>query len=239
MANIDVYERNLETAVKAMEAEKYSEAFFYWTKAIRMAEQLGINDLKLYINRAKCFLQAEQYYYAMQDANHVLTADPDNILGHLRKAEIFYETGHLLEAIPEIGKCFDLATTKEEKEQVLQWQKKCRSEASRQRMREEQLPYVGAAVGIVISSIGVVADALAYGSGSYIAHPVLKALVVMITAGTCYLAALFYRYKSGQTRKALLAPPPAVDKLPATNGQLPQKTSASSWLPKSYHSKKD
>ena len=43
-----------------------------------------------------------------------------------------------------------------------------------------QLPYVGAAIGIVIASLGVVADALAYGSASYIAHPVLKALIVIV-----------------------------------------------------------
>ena len=35
----------------------------------------------------------------------------------------------------------------------------------RQRIREEQLPFVGAAVGIVIASIGVVADALAFKTG--------------------------------------------------------------------------
>ena len=132
MANLENYERNKETAMRAMEEEKYSEAFFYWTKAIRMAEQLGFShDLKLYIHRSKCFLHTDQFFYAMEDAKRVVTAEPDNIMGHLRMAEIFYETGHLLEALPEISRCFDLACTKEEKDQVLAWQRKCRTEASR------------------------------------------------------------------------------------------------------------
>ena len=197
------------SAEKCMKEEKYAEAFFHWTKAIRM-EMPGDATLttKMYAQRAKCFIQTEQFYYAYEDAKHVLQLDPEYALGHLRMAEVYYETGHFSEALPVIGQCFALTPGKAEKEYLMEWQRKCRRDAAKQKMKDEQLPYVGAAIGIVIASLGVVADALAYGSSSFIAHPVLKALVVMIMAGSCFLMAVLIRRSSVSNRKALLMPPP-------------------------------
>ena len=47
-------------------------------------------------------------------------------------------------------------------------------------------------------------DALTYGSGSYIAHPVVKAIIVMLVAGSCYLVALIVRTNSINNRKSNL-----------------------------------
>lgn len=60
----------------------------------------------------------------------------------------------------------------------------------------------------MIAALGVVADALAYGSSSYIAHPVLKALVVILMALAFYSIAVLIRRSSVNNRKALLLPPP-------------------------------
>ena len=73
---------------------------------------------------------------------------------------------------------------------------------------DEQLPYVGAAVGIVIASLAIVADALAYGSSSYIAHPVLKAIIVILVASSCYFMSLIIRTNTINNRKELLSAPP-------------------------------
>lgn len=51
-------------------------------------------------------------------------------------------------------------------------------------------------------------DALTYGSGSYIAHPVVKAIIVMLVAGSCYLVALIIRTNAINNRKSLLMSPP-------------------------------
>ncbi len=195
-------------AEQCMKEEKFAEAFFYWTKAIHMSEQQGQLDTQMFAQRAKCFLQSDQFYYAFEDAKKVLQLDPQNALGHLRLAEVYYETGHFLDALPIIGKCFTLTTGKAEKEYLMEWQRKCRKEAARQKLKDEQLPFVGAAVGIVIASLAVVADAMAYGVGSYIAHPVVKAVIVMAVAGACYLIAVFIRRNSINNRKELLLPPP-------------------------------
>ena len=75
----------------------------------------------------------------------------------------------------------------------------------------------GAAVGIVIASLAIVADALAYGSASYIAHPVLKAIIVILVASSCYFMSLIIRTNAINNRKSLLSPPPdlfGVDKEP-------------------------
>ena len=48
----------------------------------------------------------------------------------------------------------------------------------------------------------------AYGSGSYIAHPVLKAIIVILVAGSCYFIALVVRSSAINNRKSLLMSPP-------------------------------
>ena len=121
-------------AEACMKEEKYAEAFFHWTKAIHLVEngKIGLaTETKLYAQRAKCFLQSEQYYYALEDARKVLEIDPENSLGHLRLAEIYYETEHFMEALPVIGKCFSLTIGRSEKEHLLEWQRKCRKDAAK------------------------------------------------------------------------------------------------------------
>jgi len=197
------------SAEKCMKSGKYAEAFFHWTKAIHMAESKKGKklDTNMFAQRAKCFIQNDQFYFALEDANKVIDIEPNNIMGHLRLAEVYFETGHYTLALPEISKCFTLSQVKAEKDYLLEWQRKCRRDAAKQKMKDEQLPYVGAAIGIVIASLGVVADALAYGSSSYIAHPVLKAIIVIIIAGSCFLVAYLIQRQTINSRKALLEPP--------------------------------
>ena len=136
-----------KSAEMSMKSEKYTEAFFHWTKAIHMSEQKGKATTYMYAQRAKCFMSSDQFFYAMEDAKRVIDMEPSHPLGHLRLAEVFYETGHFLEALPEINRCFQLAPSKVEKDHLLEWQKKCRKNAAKQKLKDEQLPYVGAAIG--------------------------------------------------------------------------------------------
>ena len=72
--------------------------------------------------------------------------------------------------------------------------------------------------GIVIASLGVVADALAFGASSIIAHPVLKALVVILCASTFFFIAILIRKSSIKSRKSLLQRPPDLLPKPLSNG---------------------
>ena len=130
-----------------MKNEKFAEAFFHWTKAIHIGEVKDEVTSHMYAQRAKCFMLSDQFYYAMEDAKRVIDMEPSHPLGHLRLAEVFYETGHFMEALPEINRCFQLAPAKLEKDHLLEWQKKCRKNAAKQKLKDEQLPYVGAAIG--------------------------------------------------------------------------------------------
>ena len=133
------------SAENCMKNEAYTEAFFHWTKAIHLAgDQVNSH---MYSQRSKCFMQSDQFYYAMEDARKVIDLEPSHPMGHLRLAEVYYETGHYMEALPEINRCFQLAPSKLEKDHLLEWQKKCRKNAAKQRMKDQQLPYVGAAIG--------------------------------------------------------------------------------------------
>ena len=207
MAPRDPIEDLKYSAEKCMKDGKYAEAFFHWTKAIHIAESRGKLETNMFAQRSKCFIQNEQFFFALEDAKKVIELDANNIMGHLRLAEVYFETGHYTLALPEISKCFTLSQVKAEKDYLLEWQRKCRRDAAKQKMKDEQLPYVGAAIGIVIASLGVVADALAYGSHSYIAHPVLKALIVIAIAGSCFIVAYLLQRNTISSRKALLEPP--------------------------------
>ena len=129
-------------AENCMKEEKFAEAFFHWTKAIHLAVAGKTNsgggpevESKMYAQRAKCLLQSDQYYYALEDAKKVLDLDPQNAMGHLRLAEVYYETGHFMEALPVIGKCFQISTGKSEKDYLLEWQRKCRRDAAKQKIK--------------------------------------------------------------------------------------------------------
>ena len=52
--------------------------------------------------------------------------------------------------------------------------KRCKREISKQKSMDTQYPFVGAAVGIVLSTLAVVADFIVYGTASLVAHPILK-----------------------------------------------------------------
>ena len=51
---------------------------------------------------------------------------------------------------------------------------KCRRELARDKNLDGQYPFVGAAIGIVVSVLGVIFDFVAHKQNSVIAHPFLK-----------------------------------------------------------------
>ena len=69
---------------------------------------------------------------------------------------------------------------------------------------------MGAAVGILVAVAVVVIDFVAHGGESYIAHPILKVLVVVAVSGSCYAVSLFMQNQVAYGRRALLEPPPDI-----------------------------
>ena len=52
--------------------------------------------------------------------------------------------------------------------------KRCKREIAKQKSFDAQIPFVGAAVGIVVSTLAVVWDFVIFGHESLIASPILK-----------------------------------------------------------------
>jgi tetratricopeptide (TPR) repeat protein len=126
----------VSSAEKCMQDGKFAEAFFHWTKIIHFAEQKSELQPTMYTQRAKCFIMNEQFHYALEDSKKAMDMNPDNAICHLRMAEVYYETEHYMEALPIIGKCFELTCGKAEKDHLLAWQQKCRKKFNAQKLKE-------------------------------------------------------------------------------------------------------
>ena len=123
----------------------------------------------------------------------------------MRKAEVLVSVQCSSEALEAYLKCFQLSFS--DKEHFHEMAKKCKREMAKEVSMNEQYPFVGAAIGIVLSVCGVTLDALASGANSMIAHPFIKILVVMLVSASCYFVALHYRRFTVSSRRQLLEPP--------------------------------
>ena len=125
--------------------------------------------------------------------------------GYMRKAEVMFSVQCYSEALEAYLKCFQLSAS--DKEHFHEMAKKCKREMAKESSLNEQYPFVGAAIGIVVSVCGVTLDAIASGANSMIAHPFLKILVVILVSASCYFVALQYRRLIVNSRRQLLEPP--------------------------------
>ena len=102
-------------------------------------------------------------------------------------------------------KCFQLSAN--DKDHFHEMAKKCKREMAKECSLNEQYPFVGAAIGIVVSVCGVTFDALVSGANSVIAHPFLKIFVVIFISASCYFVARYFRRFIVSSRRHLLEPP--------------------------------
>ncbi len=164
--------------------------------------------LQLYALRSKCFLKQDQFFYAMQDADTLIRCSPESPQGYARKAEALLAANSYAEAVPLLQKSFSLSS-REDKEHYLELARKCKREVAREATLDLQYPWVGAAVGIVISVAGVVADvAMAPKPDlAFVSHPLAKMIVVILVAATCFVFTKMYRTFMRNQRRSLLDPP--------------------------------
>ena len=84
---------------------------------------------------------------------------------------------------------------------------RCRREMALDTRSHMQLPWVGSALGIIVSSMFLVLDFLSHGSASYLAHPLLKVGVCGAAAWGGYGSGKLYREYTIRLRKQVLEPP--------------------------------
>jgi len=211
-----------QTARDCIKDGRHTEAFFHLTHALKM----DANNMELLNERSKCCSENLQYHFAVEDAKQMLELSPGSWLGHFRLGEIYLQTLHYSEAL----KCFQTAFQCQDSQKAACKEKmdKCRKEAMLDERAQSQLPWVGCALGIIMSSLLVVLDYLSFGQKSSIAHPLLKMLVCLAAAGLGYGGAILYRSLRVNLRGQLLEAPP--DLLMEFPGFSSQKKSESEFL---------
>ena len=194
-----------EQAERSMRDGDYARAFVLWSRAMQLIAPRA--DAGLLSQRSKCLLRLEQFHHALQDAAELVRLCPDASVGHARRAEVLLAARQFDAAHAALLKCFQLAAGKADKELYMEQLKRCRREAGRERALHAQYPWVGAAIGLVVSALGVAADAAANRAESLIAHPLLKVALVVGVALTCYAFALKYRDSMVDARRGVLEKP--------------------------------
>jgi len=211
-----------QTARESMKANNHTEAFFHLTHALKLAP----DDTQLLSDRSKCLLQTQQYYLALEDANNIIGINPDSSTGHVRRAEICFATFNFDDALQSFQKAFQCSDS--DKSLAMEWMTKCRREMARDVHNDKQFPWVGAAVGIIGSSLLLVLNYLVNNASSrsggedkpggggwleepggegWLDHPLVLVTVVVATAAASHWLARVYRNSVKKTRKSLLEPP--------------------------------
>ena len=58
-----------DQADKCMKEEKWAEAFFHWSHAIKLIP----DETEFYFQRSKCFILTQQYHYALEDSSALIS----------------------------------------------------------------------------------------------------------------------------------------------------------------------
>lgn len=185
-----------------MKDGRHTEAFFHLTHALKLNE----DNIELLNERSRCCSENLQYHFSLEDAKQMLALAPNSWLGHYRLGEIYLQTCNFDLALSCYQTAFQCQDS--DKSSCKEKMDKCRKEAALDVRSQGQLPWVGSALGIILSSLVVVLDYLSHGPTSHISHPLLKMLTVLVTAAVGYWMAVLYRTYNLSLRTKLLEPPP-------------------------------
>eukprot|EP00096_Caligus_rogercresseyi_P013417 TRINITY_DN6062_c0_g1_i1.p1 TRINITY_DN6062_c0_g1~~TRINITY_DN6062_c0_g1_i1.p1 ORF type:complete len:221 (+),score=66.12 TRINITY_DN6062_c0_g1_i1:80-742(+) len=187
----------------AIGKKDFTSGFIYLSQAIRLEPE----NYSLYLGRNKCFMEEEQYHFALKDAEVLIRLRPEDSEGYKRKANVYLSTRNYSEALEAFLKSFQVTKNASEKEKIMESVKKCRKEHARQSRLDAQYPFLGAAVGIVVAAIGITGDYLIRKDETFLAHPLVKVLAVILISLSGYLFALLLRNHIKKSRIFLLEPP--------------------------------
>jgi len=184
---------------ECMKKEKYFEAVLHYTKGIK----LDPHNPHIYSNRSAAFLKIQQFYHALEDANHVIHVLPKWAKGYYRKAEIECGTEHYQEAIATYQK--GLAMIPDDPMLI-----KCLENAKNlwktQKRAESRMPWFGIALGAVVGILLIVGDELV-SKKPLLKNDLVRSLVLTGLVTVCYGLALLYRFFVRSQRKSLLDAP--------------------------------
>ncbi|XP_034230356.1 protein STIP1 homolog [Thrips palmi] len=200
-----------ETVIKLKEKgnacvreEKYEEAIFHYSHALK----LDPLNYSIYSNRSLAFLKMQQYYLSMADALQTIKIAPEWAKGYFRKGEVEFATFHFSEALSSYGKA--LARQRDDPN-IRHALTKTTQGWLTDRRADEQIPWLGAGVGIIIGVVIVISDQTIAPKPT-LTHPIIMALLTISIALIGYAISKGIRYYVKCQRKSLLEPP--LDLLP-------------------------
>ncbi|XP_044761504.1 STI1-like protein [Coccinella septempunctata] len=190
-----------ELGNKAVQEKKYTEAILHYTHAIKLNP---INHV-LYSNRSYAFLNEQQYYLALEDANETIRLSPSWAKGYFRKAEVEFAAHHYLEACQSYKKALELQP---DDIKILESLNRASREILKAHRADETTPWLGAGIGLIVGVCIMISDYIFTANPT---HPILMSLVTIVIAMIGYGLAKTYRYFNRVSKEGLLEPPPLLD----------------------------
>ncbi|CAO1433953.1 unnamed protein product [Diamesa tonsa] len=187
-----------EQGNQCVKAGNYKEAILNYTFAIK----LNKDDYFLYSNRSLAFLKQKQYYYALSDADRVIMMKPDFVKGYFRKADVLRETLQYDDALLNYGRALKLEP---QNMTIINNLKQTAGLCNRETMLEARVPWIGAAIGIIIGITITLADQ--FTKKPSIKAPTLMVFLVIIIACVGFGISKLLRYYVKAQRKGMLEPP--------------------------------
>ncbi|KAJ6221190.1 hypothetical protein RDWZM_007002 [Blomia tropicalis] len=215
----------------ALNSGNYSEAIKYYTDGLEKFWNIHPNNEKsllnnipldesllearLYCKRSVALLKLDQYYFAFEDAKQVTEISPEWYKGYLRKADIQLQCGLYQNALKDYQMALRYLSSSELNEtKQSQYLKFINSKIShvlflmqRERAFDYQIPWIGAAFGLVVGMSLVTWDYVSHGTKSYINHPILKLAFIGVIAYVFFYLASFHRSYNHKYKLEMLKPP--------------------------------
>ncbi|GLV31626.1 Stress induced phosphoprotein 1 [Carabus blaptoides fortunei] len=190
----------------ALKQGKYEEAVLHYTHAIK----LDAKNYSIYSNRSYAFLKMQQYYYALDDAKETIKLNPQWPKGYFRRAEVEFATFHFSDALVSYQQALIL---KPDDCDIANAISRANKEWKKDLKADDQIPWLGAGIGIVLGVIIVIADFICTNKPT-LTHPLLMASLTIAIAMMGYGAARAFRYYVKCQRNGLLEVPVFLDEKP-------------------------
>ncbi|KAK0088868.1 hypothetical protein PV325_010465 [Microctonus aethiopoides] len=207
-------EKLKEQGNNCVRQQKYAEAMFHYTHAIK----LDPRNHSLFSNRSYVFLKMQQYHFAMEDALMTINLKHDWIKGYFRKAEVEFHTFRFDEALKSYGQALHFQPNDPD---ILEAINKTSRSLIKDQRADQQIPWLGAGIGIIFGVIVVIADYV-FTNKPTLTHPLLMALLTISIAMVGFAIAKGFRYFVKCQRKSLLEPPIDFDEDNSTDSAIKQ-----------------
>lgn len=191
----------------------------------------SFQESKLYSKRSMALLKLNQFYYAFEDAKQITNITPEwfkgkdsildtilliflNLKGYLRKANIELQCGLFEKSLRDYQLALRYVDREQNEEKRKQHEKHINQSIKhvlflmqREKIFDYQIPWIGAALGLVVGMAIVTWDYVSHHSRSYISHPIWKLFVIGLVSFIFFYLANMQRNFGRKQKEQLLMPP--------------------------------